>query len=163
MGTNKKNQIINYLLMAFCLIAFLIVLRPVFRSEKISERSFEDLFAKTMENISMDPYPAQGTQSLRRYFELEPSDFEQIAFYRLDDAMSADELLLARFSTPEAARKFEQAVQARIQSQTDIYAGYAPEQEQTMKQAHIEVEGNYALYVSGAQAAQIAEQFEKAL
>jgi hypothetical protein len=32
-----------------------------------------------------------------------------------------------------------------------------------MKQAHIEVEGNYALYVSGAQAAQIAEQFEKAL
>lgn len=34
MGTNKKNQIINYLLMAFCLIAFLIVLRPAFRSEK---------------------------------------------------------------------------------------------------------------------------------
>ncbi len=128
-----------------------------------SEVPFETVQAKLTETLDSAVYPEVSASKIRRYINLNPDEFENAAMYRVDDAMSASELVLVRFSTPEQAQKFEEAVESRISTQHDIYSGYAPEQAGLMENALVDVQDNYALYYTGDHPEQIQSTFELAL
>lgn len=112
--------------------------------------------------VDQSLYPQQDNQKLRRYLNLDPSQSLNIAFYRLDDAMSANEIVLVQFD-PASSQIFEDAINTRRDSQEQIYEGYAPEQAEMMKNALIDIEDNYALYYTGPQTDQVKAAFQKAL
>lgn len=161
--STKQQTIFNIGIMIICVIAFLNVLAPAFIKKPKSDTPFDQVVQKTLEGIDMTNYPSQDIQSVRRFFQLDPQHFDQIGFYRTNDAMSADELLIVQFSDPKSADQFKNSVEKRIQDQIDVYSGYAPEQEDTMKKAIVDIYQNYALYVSGPQADRIEQNFINAL
>lgn len=161
--STKQQTIFNIGIMIICVIAFLNVLAPAFIKKPKSDTPFDQVVQKTLEGIDMTNYPSQDVQSVRRFFQLDPQHFDQIAFYRTNDAMSADELLIVQFSDPKSADQFKDCVEKRIQDQINVYSGYAPEQENIMKNAIVDIYQNYALYVSGPQADQIEQNFINAL
>lgn len=112
--------------------------------------------------IDQSLYPKQDNQKLRRYLNLDPAQALNISFFRLDDAMSANEIVLVQFD-PASADTFEAAITTRKNSQQKIYEGYAPEQAELMKNALIDMEENYALYYVGPQTEQVKEAFQQAL
>lgn len=160
----KQKRMAGYLMQAALLIVFLVLGYSQVRTNRIhSEVPFETIETELVENLDENIYPQKPSVTVRRYIDLNPDQYEQIAFYRSDDAMSAGELLLVRFSNEEAADQFKEAVQKRIDTQHDIYSGYAPEQAAMMENALTDVQGNYALYYIGSDPENMESLFEQAL
>ncbi len=152
-----------WLIKGGCILALLMLVVPLFQTEPMSNAPFDQVLQATIEGVDMSKYPQKDVLALKRYLDLDASMFEQIAFYRSENAMDADELVLAKFNTEEAKKSFLDAIQKRIESQTTTYEGYAPEQYDLMKKGKLISHANYGLYVVGPQAEQIASQFEKSL
>lgn len=68
-----------------------------------------------------------------------------------------------QFKEDGQAADFEQKIGERMRSQEKIYAGYAPEQEQLVKDGIVFVRANYALYMVGAQVSLAKQQFAQGL
>ena len=58
---------------------------------------------------------------------------------------------------------FQQAIESRIAEQTNLYDGYAPDQVQLLKQAVVDIQANYALYVVDTNAKTMDEKFLESL
>lgn len=148
--------------MILCVIAFLNLILPRLFSEKPSSADFGQVIEKTFENVDMTMYPQRDDAAIRKILGLDPSDYEGIWFGRTDNSLNAQEALIVKFD-PDQEEKLEEKINERIASQTEIYGGYAPESAQTAKDAIVQIHPNYLIYVAGENAAQIAQQFGRAL
>lgn len=77
--------------------------------------------------------------------------------------MYANEALLIRLSDISQAESVRTAIEERIDTQREIFAGYAPEQTALLERAVVDVRGNYILYVTDDDADRIDEVFRSAL
>lgn len=144
-------------------VLFLLLIAPSFQQPRTTQKGLSTIMEKTLSGIDMSCYPLQDALSLRRYVNLNPSDFEETVFYRTSNAMDAEEIVAAKFSGEATRQAFEEAVRARQQQQMSTFMGYAPAQYEMTSQGKIIIEGNTGLYVTGPQADQIASQFKAAL
>ncbi len=144
------KKVLSYIGMGIALVGLLAIFVSQLSAGKIhSDQPYETVSAKVLEGLDGNLYPQVSTASVPRYLQLDPASFTSFGYWRNNDTMSARELCLVQFDNPEAAKSFEQAVNARITSQHDIYSGYAPEQTAQMEDALVDVEDNYALYYVG--------------
>lgn len=160
---NKNENYILWGVKGLCILAIIGMIFPLFAFSKVSNRTFDEVLNGTIQNMDMTKYPEKDMLALKRYFNLDAAQFERIVFYRSDDAMDAEELVLAQFNSEEARQAFQETMEKRIESQMTTYEGYAPDQLALMKEAQLVVYDNYGLYVVGAQADQIVNQFEASL
>lgn len=159
----QSNRTMNLIRAGLLVLLLVIFGFQSFTTRIMSNAPFDSVASAVTSTLNPDVYPQREPVSVTRYFGLDPAQFEQIALYRSEDAMSADELLLAKFETKEAQKAFEDAVKERIASQKSIYEGYAPEQATQMEAALVDVQGNYGLYYVGDDPAKIDELFRNAL
>lgn len=129
----------------------------------VSNADFASVQSALAAGVSAEVYPQQDQIKLRRVLGMDPSEFTQAVLFRLDDAMSANEMVLVQYENDAQREAFEQAAQNRISSQHEIYAGYAPEQAALMEQALVDAQGNYGLYYVGDNPQAVMEVFEAAL
>lgn len=160
----KKNQIIRTAVQTGLILVLLCFWWNQIHPSKItSSASFDTVSASLLSRLNPDLYPQQPLSTLPRYLNLNPAEFQSIAFYRSDDALRADELCVAEFSSPEAGKVFQQAAEVRQQVQSSIYEGYAPEQAEQVRNALIDVQGNYAIFYVGDSPEALETQFHQAL
>lgn len=144
---NSKYTILKGILLAV-LFAFWI---PFFLPSGIySSVPFDQVVQKVTADLDTAVYQEQDAQAIRRYIGADPSQYENIALYRVDDAMSASELLIASTEDQNALDQLEKAVDARIASQDSIYEGYAPEQKALVEGALQDRQKNYYIYYIGS-------------
>ncbi|UNT95061.1 DUF4358 domain-containing protein [Allobaculum mucilyticum] len=135
----------------------------LFSGRITSLNSFDSVQGPVVTHVSSDAYPKQDTLALRRYYGLDPNEFQNSAVYRLSNAMSARELVIVQFGDRQAAQDFESAMKERAKSQSDIFAGYAPEEAQLAENALLNVQGNYALFYVGDHPEQVNDTFMESL
>lgn len=158
----KKEQL--YIAIKGVLVVLLAaMIIPHFVMPKNSNVPFDTVVQKTTAGLDMELYPSCTAQDIKRYLGLVPSQYEQVAFYRTSDALNASELLIVQFKEDGQAADFKQKIGERMRSQEKIYAGYAPEQEQLVKDGIVFVRANYALYMVGAQVSLAKQQFAQGL
>ncbi len=157
----KNNLYVIIKIVLICALLFLIV--PHFLRPKDSSVPFEQVVRQTVQDMNMDLYPQRNNQEIKRYLNLDPTQYENIAFYRTTDALNASELLIVRFKEDDQAQAFEETIKKRMASQEKIYSGYAPEQAKLVKEGVVRVEANYAIYAVGSEHAQLLSQFEESL
>ena len=102
-------------------------------------------------------------QMVRRLYGLDPADYEGVLLYYPSSNMGAEEILVVRLRDPSQQEAVETAMRARIQSQMDVFEGYAPEQYATLEQGVVEVQGNYLLLVVAKDTAPVRQAFLNAL
>ena len=142
--------------------AFLCFFLPSEFREGPSQADFADVTAAVTEGMDLTAYPAADQSLIRSKLGLDPAQYPDIAYWRSLNAMDAEELLIIRFD-PAQEQDVLDKVNARIQSQKDIYQGYAPEQLDMVNQAVVDVHPNYLFYMTGPQAKAAAARFEEAL
>lgn len=161
---NSKNRSLFILAgQIVTLVLLVLFMWPSFSRVPDSPVPFSTMEQKVRQNLDAEMYPEQDQQAIRRYLGLSPDDYADIAFFRTDSAMDADELVLVRFKNRSQADGFKEKIQKRIDAQTEVYEGYAPEQTALMKRARIELAGNYALYIVGENANQAVSDFKAGL
>ena len=77
--------------------------------------------------------------------------------------MDVDEILIVRMKDSAQENALKDAMQTRIDTQTQSFEGYGVNQTKLLKDAVIDVKGNYALLVVNEKAAEADEAFRKSL
>lgn len=161
----QKNTMTFSTVVRWALIAGLAVLWgfQIHADRITSSTPYDALTAKVTQSLDPNVYPMREATAAGRYFGLDPSQFENITLYRNEDAMSASELLIAKFDSLETAKTLEDAIEKRVESQHSIYEGYAPEQAAQVENALIDVQGNYGIYYVGSDPEAMDALFRQAL
>lgn len=143
-----------------CLIAFV---GASFRTPAISDAVYEDVLANSTKDIDLSNLVLQDNQAMRQFLGLDPSLYEQIVYYKVDDPMQASEYVIVKFKDPKDANGFKEAIEKRINEQINLYQGYAPEQVQLLENHILDIQANYGFYAVGSFSKQMHEQFLSSL
>ena len=71
--------------------------------------------------------------------------------------------MLVQFKSSNDAKTFEDKMKARIDEQTNIFSGYAPEQADKLNNSVIDIQVNYACMIVSQDAKTIHNQFLRSL
>lgn len=157
----KKN--IYTICKAIVLICLIILVASNFKVDKDSKASMETVQNKTIEKVNLDGFTQLDNLNIKRFLGLDPSQYDGSVYYKSDDAMSAREFIIVKFKDHSQQDAFKETIEKRINSQKGIFEGYAPDQAELLKNAVIDINGNYALYAVKEDAATMNDQFLKAL
>lgn len=141
----------------------IILMLNVFSGPKMSKEDFGVVLSKVQENLDLSTLLQQDNQAIRKNLGLDPEAYERIVYFKIDDVMQANEYVLVQFKDTDQKNAFQQAIESRIAEQTNLYDGYAPDQVQLLKQAVVDIQANYALYVVDTNAKTMDEQFLESL
>lgn len=161
---NAYNKLLIYRVVRYGLILLLVVIAILLLTRnKESSVPFDTVAANVRGSITSDQMQESPARYLKKNFGLSPEDYEGVMIYTPGTNMYANEVLLIRLKDTAQAESVEQAIRRRIESQIQIFEGYAPEPTALLQQAIVDVRGNYILYVTDAQANPIDEVFRKSL
>ena len=152
-------RVIRYGLL-LCLFVVVIVLLSRNRESKVP---FETVSAAVAESIHTDNAMPGSDRFLKKYFGLNPDDYDGVMIYTPTTNMHANEVLLIRLKDTRQADPVSAAIQERIESQRGIFQGYAPEEIGLLDNAVLDVQGNYILYIVDDNAAAVDEVFRSSL
>ena len=145
------------------LLVFLIVVIVSLSGKGVSRKSFESVSAAVSSSIRTDKCIKDSERYLKKYFGLNADDYDGVLIYIPATNMYANEVLLIKLKDTSQADTVSAAIEKRIDSQINIFEGYAPLEVALLKNAILDVRGNYILYVVEDDAAAIDEAFRGSL
>lgn len=101
------------ILKGFVLIGFIILLSTNFSYDKDSTKTMEEVQSKTIENINLDELSQQDNLSMKRFLDLDPSQYESVIYYKSNDAMSASEFVLVKFKDHSQQEPFKKELKIK--------------------------------------------------
>lgn len=146
---------------AVAALCILLVIPP-FLQERPSKTDFDTIEEAVTKGIDRLKYPLQDDQGIQQYLGLSPDQYDQAVLYRSDDRLHAEELFLVKFE-PDQQEALVEALEKRIETQTNTFGTYLPKEKQMASEAILSVHPNYILYVAGENAAQMEAVFEDTL
>ena len=152
-------RIIRYGLIAALIVAVIIMLS----GNKVSNASFEKVSGAVSGSITSDKMVKSTERYLKKNFGLNADDYEDVLIYILATNMYANEMVLIKLKDVSQADYVRETIESRIESQINIFQGYAPEATALLKNAILDVRGNYILYIVDSDAVRIDEAFRSSL
>ena len=152
-------RIISILMVIALVVVIIVYLASGSGSKKpVSEvaSSLIGLFENERSELSQE-------RMFKKHYGLNAQDYSGVILYSPISNMDAEELLLVKLTEESQADELMNAVQARLDSQMNVYDGYAPQQYELCRNAIIDLQGNYLLFVVHEDAAVIDEAYQKAL
>ena len=159
---NIKKHIFS-ILKGLIIVLMCIFLYFTFSKPQASSKDFTTVQNGMLNNIDLSTMELKDNISIKRFLNLDPEMFENIIYYKSQDALNADEIVLVQFKSIDDAKIFEEKMEARIDEQRNIFSGYAPEQEDKLKNSIIDVQMNYACMVVSQDVKTIHDQFLRSL
>ena len=155
----QMRQIFSMLLTLLLMLVIAVCLTGNRQSTKPIEEVAEPVLAAFADTRTTE----SPGRMLKKYYGLNPEDYQDVILYFPLTNMDAEELLIIRLADPSQAEEVREAIRLRQQTQIGIYENYAPEQLALCEQAVIDICGNYVLYVVYEQASEIDRIFRSSL
>lgn len=157
----KKNLYrIGHICILVCLCAFFFL---SLQGNKDSSASFKSVYKSTIKSVELTDMVEQDNLDVKRFLQLDPSQYKKIVYYKNSDGMKASEYVLVEFANHAQQDDFEKKINARVETQIKVFGTYAPKETAYLKKAVIDIRANYALYAVGEDAEKMDEQFLAAL
>lgn len=152
-------RIIRYGLIVVLIIAVIVMLS----GNKVSNASFEKVSSAVSGSITTDKAVKSTERYLKKNFGLNADDYDGVMIYISATNMYANEMVLIKLKDVSQADSVQKAIEERIDSQINIFEGYAPEATALLKNAILDIRGNYILYIVDPDAVRIDEAFRSSL
>lgn len=134
------------------------------RADKISSADFNTVQEAVYKAAGLSESMQQAeNRMVKRFYGLNPQDYEGVVLYAPLDNMDAHELLLVKLSSVSQSEAVEEAIQSRLATQKNSFEGYGAEQTKLLNNCVVKVQGNYILFVVGENAAQTEQAFLNSL
>ena len=158
-----KNMIYEIARWAVVLVA-VVSLIIMFGGNTVSSADPADVEAAVTAQIDMTNMLPGDNQMIKRFYGLDPAQFEACILYYPTTNMMAEELLIVKLSDLSQQEAVRSAVEARIATQKNTFEGYGVEQfEMLTNNAVVEVRGNYILFVVNGASAAARDAFLRAI
>lgn len=158
----RRARILRFISLIMTAALVVVIFVYLVRTEG-SNKPIEDVAAQVTGLFENEKSELSPERMLKKHYGLNAQDYEGVVLYSPISNMDAEELLIVKLRSTEQMEPLMDAVQTRLDSQTNIYEGYAPEQYDLCTHAVQDPKGNYFLFVVHTNADQIQAAFEKAL
>lgn len=144
--------------------AAVIALIAMFGGNTVSDADPAEVTAAVTAQIDMTNMLEGDNQMVKRFYGLDPANYEACYLYYPTTNMMAEELLVIKLSDMSQQEEVRAAVEARIETQKNTFEGYGVEQfEMLTNNAVVEIRGNYVLFVVNANSQAALDAFLDAL
>lgn len=125
--------------------------------------AFDEVCAQVCDCAALEQTKQADEQLLRRLYGLDAAEYDGYVLYYPATDMGVTELLLVRVHEPEQVQRVQTAMQTRLDTQTGVFAGYAPEQYALCQDGSaIVTQGTDVLFVISEQKDAVVRAFEAA-
>lgn len=158
----RRARILRFISLLMTAALVVVIFVYLVRSEG-SSKPIDEVAAQVTGLFENDKSEKSPERMLKKHYGLNAQDYEGVVLYSPISNMDAEELLIVKLLSTDQMDPLMEAVQERLDSQTNIYEGYAPEQYDLCTHAVLDPEGNYFLFVVHENADQIQDAFRQAL
>lgn len=156
----QDNLIVINVALIGALLVFVVMLMGGART---SNASIEDVAQKVTDVLDLTGMSSSDTRTLRRFYGLNPADYEGVVLYTGNSNMEAQELLIIKMGDRGQASAVSEAMQQRVERQLQSFEGYGAEQTKLLQDSIIDVQGNYAMLAVNALADKADQAFRDSL
>lgn len=125
-------------------IILLIYIGLIFQSKGDSDTPFADV-QKVVVDADDKNMTLAGTQEIKRFYGINPKDYEDITLYYTNETMGVNELLLVKTKDENETEAVEKAARTAKKTQLDNFEGYGAEQVKLLDASIIKTKGTYVL------------------
>ena len=159
---NKSISVFTIIRIA--MVAVLLVFVILFQiGSRDSNSSLDSVTEKVTASIDLQGMEESNNRMIRKFYGLNPEDYEGITLYAPASNMNAEELLVIKLKDASQADAATQAIQTRLETQMASFDGYGIEQYAMLEDHILDVRGNFILYVVHPDAGKADQAFRKAL
>ena len=145
-------------------VAAVISLIWMFGGNTVSNADPAEVAEAVVETIDMENMLEADNQLIKRFYGLDPANFEGCILYYRTTNMMAEEVLIVKLKDMSQQEQVRAAIEKRIETQKTTFEGYGVEQFDLLtNNAVIEVRGNFILFVVNADSAEAQKAFLKAI
>lgn len=130
---------------------------------KISTKEAGEVMAAIEPVVKTEKMEKTSERFFKKYYGLNPADYDGIIYYAPVTNMDAEELLIVKLKDLDQADEVLDAIEERADTKTNTFEGYAPEQYELCRDRIIDRQGNYILFVVGEDAEKIDSAYRDAL
>ena len=145
-------------------IAGLVILLVLFGGNSVSGADPQEVAQAVTDVIDMENMQLADNQMVKRFYGLDPADYEGCVLYYPNTNMMAEEVLIVKLKDISQQQTVSDAIAARLQTQKNTFEGYGVEQFDLLtNHAVVELRGNYVLFVVSDRAEAARKAFRGAL
>lgn len=85
---------------------------------------------------------------LRKYYGISTKKIEEFELYIPKTNMEANEILILKVKNQEDIDEIKEKIEKRIESQSDSFRSYAPNQYELLENNKLDVKGKYIIYIA---------------
>ena len=114
--------------------------------------SLTEMDARLQEQFSFEGMEKAGSMRIKRNYGLNSADYSEILCYTPDNTMSVSELLIVKTGDTALKQEVLKAVESRLETQKQNFLNYGTDQTFLLEHATVFSEGEYVVFVCGAEA-----------
>lgn len=147
--------------LTFTLLLILILFTGCSSESKNTEKpSVSKIISNIETEIPLDfVSKSDNTKSLKRFFSLNPSDYEEVILFTPASSMDVKELMIIKLKDSIQIDLVETAIESRITKQIESFSGYGPEQCALLDDYVLKIKNNYIFYSVGEQSEDMKKIF----
>lgn len=147
----------------FCSRFFSVFLFNELSGPRMSSADFGVVEKNVMKKMAAFHLEKQQGQAIKKNLSIDPSNYENIEYYKANDPMDVREIVIVKFKDTSQGDAFKKAMQDRVDAQIHAFDGYGVEQVGLLKKAVISVDMNYAIYVTCDKANDVVSLYKEQL
>ncbi len=130
---------------ALILSAALLLMSACGSSEN-PQPSVSDITKKILEEVEFSSAAEKSVDDLKHLIPVDTSTVSELSYYICGSGAYPDELAVIKFTDSKAAKASEPIAKERLDSQTETYKSYAPDEMYKLEGAVIKVKNEYLFY-----------------
>ncbi len=123
----------------------------------MSNTSFSDMKQAIISAVDLSDVTEGSELDIKKYYRLNPDDYEGISYYMPNTGMTAQEILLVKLNDLSQSDAVMAAMTERATQRATSFDGYAPEQYEMINDRVQLAKGNYVIMIIHPDA-QVAEE-----
>lgn len=135
----------------------------IFLKKTESKVDFATVKTAVANSIHSDRMEESTGRFLKKYYGLNPEDYEGVLLFAPVSNMDAEEVLLIKCKNSEQSASLEDVITERQQTKEHTYEGYAPEQYALCQNYILDNQGNYIIFIVSPEAGKIDAAFKESL
>lgn len=142
----EKLHIIIKAIFSIVLLGYIVTLCL---SDSAKDVPMKDITATMTEKADLEGLNQCGKTELIRFYGLQEKNLKGFFFYKAPSPMAVDEILIVKSASKTEASQVLETMQARLDSQKNIFEGYGTDQIALLNNAVVASKGNYSFYMCG--------------
>ncbi|MBU3106827.1 DUF4358 domain-containing protein [Clostridium gasigenes] len=147
-----------YLIQIIIIVVIFIGLYPIV---KVRQANMDDIRNSIEKSVSLDRMDMGNEKNLKKLYYINIKDLEDFIYYAPKSNMDEDEILVLKVKDEKNMPIIKSQIQKRIDKKAESFKNYRPEKYEIIKNAVLEDEGQYLIFIISQDSYNIKEAIKK--